>query len=324
MRWIITLSVLVSLCFLNTKPAPAGDTRDFLRPRQDIPEWNQEGSDSVLIERRSYGGYVFESRGVYKHAHYTISRNGKVLFTSKESPEYFHHYRAGHRTYAGVFTPKPDSPLTPIIPMGTDITGNGVPNLVVTHLHGGNSGIWHIDIFEIGEQFRHIHQISEYYGDLSDINGNGAMELVFGACGFAYLPVYTGGGNAFIPYPEVVFSYQGDGYKFDPELMREPAPGSDELKEIANEILETWPDEGVQLGSSEHSAPLRFVSWVIDFIYEGNIAAAHYLEQNAVPAHARHGVMTEILPHIYEQIEASCHAAALRNMNGVAVLQPSL
>lgn len=40
----------------------------YLHPRNDIPVSQTDYNDTVLIERRSYGDYLFESIGVYEHA----------------------------------------------------------------------------------------------------------------------------------------------------------------------------------------------------------------------------------------------------------------
>ena len=73
-----------------------------------------------------------------------------------------------------------------------DITGDGIPNLLVTPVIHGNAGYYAVDIFDVGDEFRHVQWISEFAGDMFDMNGNGSMEYVGRDWGYipllAYIP----------------------------------------------------------------------------------------------------------------------------------------
>lgn len=322
-RSVYVLLAIICLfsCALFPAMSEAKGDGHYLLPMSEIPDWNEPNSDTVLLERCVFGDYVFESVGVHNHARFTISKAGQVLYT--RGGEQVHCYRAGYRTHASAFYNRGDRQIESVIPPGTDITGDGIPNLLVTSILPGNWGGWRIDLFDIGEEFRHIQTISEVHGNLFDSNGNGAMEYFFGDRGFGYLPAFTGGGRAYTPYPTIVLSYQGEAYKLDPGLMRAAPPIEAKLKTLADKIRNAWPDEGVRLCSSEHSAPIEFVSKIINFVYEGNLDSARYIEKHAVPEYARYGVANVILPEIYKAIGSSRYADQLRQMNGVASFWPA-
>lgn len=117
-------------------------------------------------------------------------------------------------------------------------------------------------------------------------------------------------------------SYQDGEYKPDAELMRKDAPDREERQRIAAEIREIWPEEGAQRADSEPGAPIEFVRKIIQLVYGGNLETARYLEDHAVPDHAKQGLVDTILPKTYEIISRSRHAEHLLQMNGVETFWP--
>jgi hypothetical protein len=151
-----------------------------------------------------------------------------------------------------------------IVPVGTDITGLGVPDLVVKEYSGGAHCCTSFEIFELGTQFSKLATIkSEDCGGVVRRQGDGVY--VFSVCDEA-VRMY-GSGFSDSAAPKVILRYVNGSFHLAPDLMRKRPPSVEELKGKAAEIASnpTWSTQDI---------PGAFWQYVIDLTYSGNSRSA--------------------------------------------------
>jgi hypothetical protein len=183
-----------------------------------------------------------------------ISRAGEVL-----------HRQRGYDFHLGGFDPD-DAKQKELLAVGKNITGNGLPNLVVSEYTGGAHCCFLAHVFELGKEFRKVGTLDARDGDLShfeDLDGDGSLEFVTNDFTFAYWHASF----ADSPAPRVVLKYRDGAYRVAPGLMRRPAPSAAELERQSREVREApqW-----------HARRMPTALWktMLDLIYEGNADAA--------------------------------------------------
>ena len=110
------------------------------------------------------------------------------------------------------------------IEMGTDLTGDGEPNLAFVQWSGGAHCCFDTYIFSIGNEFRFI---SKFFGEhgtpvFEDVNVDGDYEVLLNDWAFAYWNASFAGS----PAPEIILSYNGRGYEVAYDLMKKPLTSS--------------------------------------------------------------------------------------------------
>ena len=160
--------------------------------------------------------------------------------------------------------------------MGTDVTGNGQPDLVISEWSLGTHCCYTFHLFEIGDRFRHIQSIdagSSESARFLNLDGWPDLEFVTDDWTFAYGP----GDFADSPVPRVMLKYDGTSYVFARELMKQDPPGEDLMHAIAEGIrtMDDWLT-GIP--------PAEIGQEMIDLIYSGNMAHALRLLDLAWPA----------------------------------------
>lgn len=143
-----------------------------------------------------------------------------------------------------------------------DITGNGIPELILSGYSGGAHCCSHEYIIELSNPISVLLDLNtgNYGIEYKDLNNDGIMELVTYEDTFSYWHTSF---NA-SPSPKVVLSLQNGKYKADSKYMRQIAPTSKEIKDMASSIVDWSGAQGPE------------VAWkyAIDLIYSGNIASA--------------------------------------------------
>ena len=215
----------------------------------------------ALQEEQAFGDYVIRT---YRKGSgsFEILRNGERVYA-----EHGYVFRVGSKYKFG----ETNSPVS----IGTDITGDGQPNLVVSEWTGGAHCCYLFNIFEIGPTFRHIQTINATHSDDAEFRNcddDPDLEFVMEDWTFAYWDGCFAGS----PSPKVILKYNGERYEIATELMRKPPMTEEKLAELAHEtrISSSWrvrgePDEGW------YDKPSSDV-WeqMLDLIYSGNLDQA--------------------------------------------------
>ncbi len=143
-----------------------------------------------------------------------------------------------------------------------DITGNGIPELIIKGYSGGAHCCFHTYIIELSNPISILFDLDTGNSgiEFKDLNNDGVMELVTNEDVFAYW--YTS--FAASPMPEVVLSLQNGKYRADPKYMRKAVPTGKEIKAEADGV-ESW--SGAQ-------GPEVTWKYAIDLIYSGNMPSA--------------------------------------------------
>ena len=254
-----TIVAIVCLLVIAT-----GIVRQVIDPTATTPT---EASDLAAAEvmqsyppelERSFGGYMVktyrdEEQGT---GYIVIERKGTVLYFAK-----------GYRYYLGHFESAAE--FDPLIAMGKDITGNGVPNLVISEWSGGTHCCTTYDVFELGDTFKHIATIDAGHGDMSHFEKlNGEKGLLFVA--FERVFAYWRTTFADSPAPSVILRYCDNEYRLADNLIREPSPSPDNLQNMAQAIRmeQAW---------KSNSVPTLLWEKMLDLIYSGNASSANQL-----------------------------------------------
>lgn len=199
-------------------------------------------SEGTLIDEQFYGEYTFRhyTGPPYREDVFQIYKKGELVYQSKvgyaywlgEEEELFH--------------------------SGDDITGDGIPNLVVMYSGGGNSSFnQSCYVFSLGDQFRLIQCLPQ--GKFVDINQDGKLDCIAYQSGFTFWHACHAGS----PLPQIVYEYCDNEYLLAPALMYQPLPEEkvinqalEEVKRRCAKVKEAkwddhcWHNEEVYLDSS--------------------------------------------------------------------------
>ncbi|MCD4779845.1 MAG: hypothetical protein K8S27_04765 [Candidatus Omnitrophica bacterium] len=215
MKKIIILSVLL---FFTSQSHASKTTAFFgVEHRELIRE-------DILRESVEYGDYhikIYRDGDIGTFGILRIFKNGALVFEEER-----HSYFLG----AG----DGDSRLEYYPEIGQDITGDGEPNLLVSHWSGGAHCCYDVYIFSIGDEFRFIDKIEGAHGVVSfkDLNADSIYESITCDWAFAYWHECFAGS----PAPQVVLSYNNGVYQPDFNLMKRPLPDIEkEYTERAND-----------------------------------------------------------------------------------------
>jgi hypothetical protein len=221
-----------------------------------------EPKGQIVVIEQSYEDYRVritgptDYRATLMESTLEIFKGDKQVFQKNEWRFYFGH--RNEREYSN-----------DIIRIGTDITGNGKPNLVVRSWSGGAHCCHFFLIFELGDTFRQIATIDVMdsgSAHFEDRDGDANLEFVFGDYTFAYWNECF----ADSPVPKVVLRFSGNGYHIAEDQMRGEPPSDAKIRQIAARIAET-PSRSKDL------PPTPLWGTMLEWIYKGNADAAWQL-----------------------------------------------
>ena len=199
-------------------------------------------SEGTLTDEQFFGAYTYR--------HYTGPLHRENIFQIYKGEELVYQSDIGYAYWLGeeegLFHP------------GDDITGDGIPNLVVMEDSGGNCFNLSCEVFSLGEQFRIIQGLPQ--GEFVDINQDGKLECIAYQRGFTFWHACHAGS----PTPQLVYEYCGPDYLLAPSLMYQPLPKEEEMNQIIEEVkrycakakkekwrdAHCWHNEEVYLDSS--------------------------------------------------------------------------
>jgi hypothetical protein len=178
--------------------------------------------------------------------------------------------KAGKRVYSGtgwsfaIGYPLEDdqAPDTVPVPPGTDIIGEGQPDLLISEWSGGAHCCYTFHLFQLGDAFRKIQSIPLFDADESSfVRRSGVKSLVLNTAdysAFAYFPA----GFAGSPAGRVLLSFQEGRFRPDQGLMKANAPATGETDKCAALFRKSrdW----------KHGQPMGMWYYATDLIYTGH------------------------------------------------------
>jgi hypothetical protein len=160
----------------------------------------------------------------------------------------------------------------PLVPNGTDLTGNGRPDMMVTSWSGGAHCCFTHYIFELEPKLRLIVTLTDGDTDLGhfeDLDHNGRYSYVTNEI-WSYWPASFAGSVS----RKVILKWDKDRFRLDLERMRYPAP-----------TPEQWKNALMDVGDVVDDRPSLGVLWdtVLDLIYTGHSDLAWKFVQEVNP-----------------------------------------
>lgn len=145
---------------------------------------------------------------------------------------------------------------------GKDITGDGVPDLVLIEHHYGTCCGPTYNVISLGDQVTKTATVQDYprgaEWKFTDLDGDGVYEAV------GYDSTFTRSEGVLTSYPAmpVILTFKGGKYRLAASLMRKPAPSREEFMKRMSEVH-------TQAEKSENPS---LVSWrfMADLTYSGN------------------------------------------------------
>ncbi len=296
-RFATNISFLLAFLALAGCQSTSPQLPDFSKPNKLQPR-------SELVERQSFGIYRVEIHGT-EDARLTIMRRENTVFSRDGT-----FFKIGNRPHQVYFpingVPPPSGP----IPMGTDITGDGIPNLMIHERADQARGGHRFHLFEIGRPFRYIQTLGyggDDSGDFQDITGDGALEFLTWDDSFAGFPGYS---RAETLLPLVILKYRDGLYRPDIELMRKPPPSEKDLQQMIADVLsQEWRHQ-------EYGIPFDYPAKGLNLIYSGNLDAALAFFRHAVPE-GFELMATRQRESLIQCIQSSPYYPYLLRLNGV-------
>lgn len=260
-----------------------------------------------LQARQSCGEYTVRLyRDAEGNGGFEIRHDGKRVFTAY-----------GFRFYIGTVADHERKSMK--TGMGRDITGNGVPDLVLTEWTGGAHCCFIFHLFELGERPRYVQSINARHtagADFVNLDADRALEFSMVDWTFAYWNECF----ADSPAPPLILKYRGGRYVVAAELMREPPPAGATLESLAAGIAAA-PDWGAGGPDKPGRVPTRLWGAMLDLIYSGNMSAAEKLVDLAWGnSEVRKG---EFLRSFGARLETSPYWSDIRKMNQGRRIEPS-
>jgi len=207
-----------------TTNAPAAAENDPFAPHGTF--WQHHYGNYVVITVRDPSEPFDSILQIFKAGTLVYTTNSHTFFDPEEKdPE------------ADYSSPQPPRPYA-------NITGNGIPNLVVTEYSGGAHccSIYHI--FELGDEFREVATIDAADGGaiFTNLTANGTAAIQMSDWSYAY--EFTSFAGSFAP--DIILRYTDDKYQIAPELMFTEPPTDEEYAKLVQEVRDAYatPAEG--------------------------------------------------------------------------------
>ncbi|MFH1748847.1 MAG: hypothetical protein ABIG44_17575 [Planctomycetota bacterium] len=226
-----------------------------------LPRWE-------VVVRQRLGSYTLEisdDRRVHRPMRARIIRDGEIEFAltawgiriGAEVLEVDRGYRGG---------------------VGQDITGDGIPDLVLEVWNGGSHCCWAYYVLSLGpEDGPQIsapilagHDVATW----RDMDADGRLECIVRDWTFAWWSE-----SAIAPAPEVILCCRGGQYVAAAHLMSWPAPSEVELIQFARRVREDPPITGWGPGT----VPEEYWAEMLELIYTGHEELAWWFAEEAWP-----------------------------------------
>lgn len=187
---------------------------------------------------------------------------------------------------------------------GADVTGDGLPDLVLTTSTGGAHCCAMLEILQLRPTFRHVQSIDlqDYRAKFVQLDKDPDLEIEF--ADHVFHNFYTG--NADSPAPRVVLKWTDDQYLTNPALMRaDPMPKA-QLEALAARLRAIK-------NPSATFPPSELARAMADLLYTGNMAQAWWLLDHGWDVDA--GVRATYARQFRDQVAKSDYQFALCQLN---------
>ncbi|MEI6708673.1 MAG: hypothetical protein WCK96_16235 [Methylococcales bacterium] len=199
-----------------------------------------DAQDKRLIE-----GYEFT---ITKEGTFTVKQGDKLVYSNCDLYDEVIEETKGLNETVGIawhISFKDDKSMLLEPAVGEDITGDGVPKLVISYSYHATYCCGSVVIFELGKEFKKIAKIKggSWGVGFSDINGDKLPEAIL--TDNHYFGWHSGDAELDYPNPPIVFGWNGTEYVLRPDLMRKDPPPLPELEKQAKLISEDkkWGDK---------------------------------------------------------------------------------
>ena len=158
----------------------------------------------------------------------------------------------------------------------TNITGNGIPNLVISEYSGGAHCCSTYHIYELGDEFREVDTIETRDGGMvfTNLTDSVIPEIQMADWGYAYVFTCFAASHA----PDIVLQYTDGKYQVATNLMFTEPPTDDEFTAIVQEIKTTYatPAEGETNVVPPNIWGSNAILWdkMLDLTYQGHVDLA--------------------------------------------------
>ena len=167
-----------------------------------------------------------------------------------------------------------DMPESKLVKPGKDITGDGVPDLVVSEWSGGAHCCFVYNVFSLGKEFKFIDQIENshgYYGKFKDVDGDGVLEFLGHDFTFSYWHESFAGS----PAPEIILDFKDGAYRLALGKMKKPINPlvyKSQLDEFRNASRDQASLRLNKVGWERRGFVLPSMVWsyMLDLIYTGH------------------------------------------------------
>ena len=274
----------------KAKKAPKKQKPKKQKPKGDGNETKK--ASQKLVSEQSFKQYEVriyqDTERVLGEGSLEILKNGQRVYTKE----------GGKFQVGSIYEEEKTESL---IPMGKDITGDKIPDLVISEFTGGAHCCSIFYIFSIGDKFKLIADIDAEDGDQSDfenLDGDNNLEFVTNDWTFAYWKTSF----AESPAPKIILRYKDGAYHLASELMKTPPPKPEEMRRKAQEVKndERWHDEMREI---EERIPSSLWGYMLDLIYRGHKELARQFVDMAWPENK--GGKEEFLEDFESQLSKS-------------------
>lgn len=275
--------LVTTVFFLLTAQHSAGQNRGTTSspPKQGVPSSANKEQDARsdeelpcplgrnLTEEVKYGEYTIRTyRYPDPEGCLRISKGGKLVFSLTGWQ-----FQIGKNSFRD-----------PGIPVGTDLTGAGIPNAIVTEWTGGAHCCFLLHVFELGEKFKQIAAIDAGHSDgakFVDLDHDGFYEFQGNDWEFAYWR------TSFMqsPAPRIVLKYRDGRFRLAYELMKKPGLLPEEFAAIVSEVKseKEWADSVSSNCEMDCGVPVALWKNMLEFIYTGHPDLAWQLFDQSWP-----------------------------------------
>lgn len=242
-----------------------------------------------LIDEQQYHGYrvrIYLDKEMGRDGYLEISKDGSIIYCREGGV-----FRIGL-----VHVDIPDDALVKI---GSDITKDGIPNLVISEKTPEAVSSIYFYVFSLGKKFNLLDKIDAGRDEgarFKDVDRDGIIEFYLRDLTFNYWHSNLTDS----PKPKVVFKYRDGKYRLALDVMQKRAPDSEDIQEEINKIQaraeqirrqRKEESSAVQIDELYYSAWIKFDAvipsqtweYMLELIYSGNYQLAWEFLDKAWP-----------------------------------------